>query len=220
MTPAWAATVAIKVLPEGVAADPDRRRRFEQEARAVSALNHPHICVLFDIGDAVPTGPQPLAPGPSPVSYLVMEHLEGQTLAERLEGKGRPQESSPGRRGASDRHPDRRRARGRAQAGHHPSRPEARQRDADEGRRRIAGGAAGEAARLRPGAADGILGYGARERDAERVGRGRGHGALHGAGAGGGPAGGCAHGPLRLRRGALRDADGRARVWLGTVPRR
>ena len=43
-------TVAIKVLPAGVATDPERRRRFEHEARAVSALNHPHICTLYDIG--------------------------------------------------------------------------------------------------------------------------------------------------------------------------
>ena len=42
--------VAIKVLPRGVAADTERRHRFEQEARAASALNHPHICVLYDIG--------------------------------------------------------------------------------------------------------------------------------------------------------------------------
>ncbi len=65
-------TVAIKVLPDGLAADPERRRRFEQEARAVSALNHPHICVLHDIGNHEGT------------DYLVMEHLEGETLAQQL----------------------------------------------------------------------------------------------------------------------------------------
>ncbi|MCX6551427.1 MAG: protein kinase, partial [Acidobacteria bacterium] len=69
-------TVAIKVLPTGVATDPDRLRRFEREARAVSALNHPHICTLYDIGSAPLTG--------RPLHYLVMEFLEGQTLAERL----------------------------------------------------------------------------------------------------------------------------------------
>ena len=65
-------TVAIKVLPAGVAADPDRRRRFEQEARAASALNHPHICVLYDVGSQEGT------------DYLVMEYLVGETLTTRL----------------------------------------------------------------------------------------------------------------------------------------
>ncbi len=72
-------TVAIKVLSAGVASDPDRRRRFEQEARATSALNHPHICVLYDIGSDDPSAGSGQA-----VDYLVMEHLDGQTLAHRL----------------------------------------------------------------------------------------------------------------------------------------
>jgi Tol biopolymer transport system component len=66
-------TVAIKVLPLDVAKDPERRQRFEREARAVSSLSHPNICALYDIGQQ------------DGVDYLVMEHLEGQTLAERLE---------------------------------------------------------------------------------------------------------------------------------------
>jgi Tol biopolymer transport system component len=65
-------TVAVKVLPPDAAADPERRRRFEQEARAVSALNHPHICVLYDIGSE------------RDVHFLVMEYLHGETLAARL----------------------------------------------------------------------------------------------------------------------------------------
>jgi len=64
--------VAVKVLPSHLSDDPARRERFEREARAVSSLNHPHICVLFDIG--VQDG----------IDYLVMEHLEGETLAGRL----------------------------------------------------------------------------------------------------------------------------------------
>jgi eukaryotic-like serine/threonine-protein kinase len=64
--------VAIKVLPAGLAADPERRRRFEQEARAVAALSHPHICVLHDIGSQYA------------IDFLVMEYLEGETLAARL----------------------------------------------------------------------------------------------------------------------------------------
>jgi serine/threonine protein kinase len=77
-------SVAIKVLPPGLAADPERRRRFEQEARAVSALNHPHICPLFDIGEAVVPNPESRTPNPEPIHYLVLAHLEGQTLAARL----------------------------------------------------------------------------------------------------------------------------------------
>jgi serine/threonine protein kinase len=65
-------TVAVKVLPSHLAQDPERRARFEREARAVSALNHPHICTLFDIGQQ------------DGVDYLVMEYLEGETLAERV----------------------------------------------------------------------------------------------------------------------------------------
>src|SRR6478672_1285250 len=64
--------VAIKVLPPNVAGDPEFRDRFEREARAVAALNHPHICVLYDVGCQ------------DGVDFLVMEHLEGRTLAARL----------------------------------------------------------------------------------------------------------------------------------------
>ena len=64
--------VAIKVLPAHVASDPQLRERFEREARAVAALNHPHICTLHDIGQQ------------DGVDFLVMEYLEGQTLADRL----------------------------------------------------------------------------------------------------------------------------------------
>jgi Tol biopolymer transport system component/tRNA A-37 threonylcarbamoyl transferase component Bud32 len=77
-------TVAIKILPAEFASDPDRRARFEREARAISQFSHPHICSLYDIGDAVPTGPE-LVQSPSSLSFLVMEHLEGETLAARLD---------------------------------------------------------------------------------------------------------------------------------------
>ena len=56
--------VAIKVLPEAFATDPDRLRRFEHEARAIAALNHPHICQIHDIG----------------LGYLVLEYVEGEPL--------------------------------------------------------------------------------------------------------------------------------------------
>ena len=76
-------TVAIKVLPAANAADPDFRARFEREARTISQLNHPHICALYDVGaGTVPAHGVGLSP--STVEYLVMEHLEGETLADRL----------------------------------------------------------------------------------------------------------------------------------------
>ena len=66
-------TVAIKVLPAHMADTPDARQRFEREARAVSALNHPNICTLHDVGSQ------------DGVDYLVMEYIEGETVATRLE---------------------------------------------------------------------------------------------------------------------------------------
>ncbi|MCZ6696809.1 MAG: protein kinase [Acidobacteria bacterium] len=65
--------VAVKVLPSHLSSNPDLRQRLEREARAISGLNHPHICTLYDIGHQ------------DGVDFLVMEHLEGETLAERLE---------------------------------------------------------------------------------------------------------------------------------------
>ncbi len=64
--------VAIKVIPLHLSADAVRRQRFEREARAISALQHPNICTLYDIGHQ------------DGVDYLVMEFLEGETLASRL----------------------------------------------------------------------------------------------------------------------------------------
>ena len=66
-------TVAIKVLPAHVASDPERKSRFEREAKTVAALSHPHICPVFDVGREGET------------DFLVMEYLEGETLAERLQ---------------------------------------------------------------------------------------------------------------------------------------
>ena len=63
-------TVAIKVLPD--VADAESRGRLQREARAIAALNHPHICVLHDVGSD------------RAVDYLVLEHLDGETLADRL----------------------------------------------------------------------------------------------------------------------------------------
>jgi serine/threonine-protein kinase len=65
-------TVAIKILSQ-LSSDPVNRQRFEREAKAISCLNHPNICVLYDVGHQ------------DGIDYLVMECLEGETLAKRLE---------------------------------------------------------------------------------------------------------------------------------------
>ena len=69
---------AIKVLTSQLAGDPQFLERFEREAKSISALNHPNICTLYDIGEA----PQPGQT--SPIHYLVLEYLEGETLASRI----------------------------------------------------------------------------------------------------------------------------------------
>ena len=49
-------TVAVKVLPPHMAASPESRQRFEREAKTISQLSHPHICAIYDVGEAVPSG--------------------------------------------------------------------------------------------------------------------------------------------------------------------
>jgi serine/threonine protein kinase len=73
-------TVAIKILPSHLSSDPVRKQRFEREAKAISGLNHPHICILHDIGHH------------GYIDYLVMECVEGETLATRLEKGSLPVE--------------------------------------------------------------------------------------------------------------------------------
>ena len=65
-------TVAIKVLPSHLSTSSESRQRFEREAKTISQLSHPHICALHDVGREGET------------EYLVMEYLEGETLADRL----------------------------------------------------------------------------------------------------------------------------------------
>jgi serine/threonine protein kinase len=72
-------TVAVKVLASHLSSSPELKQRMEREARAISSLNHPHICHLYDIGSQDGT------------EYLVMEFLEGETLAERLRKGALPQ---------------------------------------------------------------------------------------------------------------------------------
>ena len=64
--------VAIKILPPSVADNPARRARFEREAQALSQLSHPHICAIYDVGDA------------DGLAYLVMELVDGESLEQRL----------------------------------------------------------------------------------------------------------------------------------------
>jgi serine/threonine protein kinase len=65
--------VALKILPASICADPVAKQRFEREAKTISGLNHPNICVLHDVGSQ------------DGVDYLVMECVEGDSLAQRLE---------------------------------------------------------------------------------------------------------------------------------------
>jgi eukaryotic-like serine/threonine-protein kinase len=69
-------TVAVKVLSASLATDAESRQRFEEEARAIAALNDPHICTIHDVGHA------------DDVDYLVLEYLAGETLADRLRRSG------------------------------------------------------------------------------------------------------------------------------------
>jgi eukaryotic-like serine/threonine-protein kinase len=73
-------TVAIKVLRAHFSSDPVRKQRFEREAKTISSLNNPHICVLYDVGSQ------------DGINYLVMECVEGETLAKRLEKGSLPLE--------------------------------------------------------------------------------------------------------------------------------
>src|SRR5450755_1418314 len=65
-------TVAVKILPAHLSSNPEARQRFEREARAISSLNHPYICVLHDVGNQ------------DGIDYLVMEYVQGESLDSRL----------------------------------------------------------------------------------------------------------------------------------------
>ena len=68
-------TVAIKILPGDLAGDPERVQRFEREARAASALNHPNVATVYDVGES------------DGLHFIVMEHVEGETVAARVAGR-------------------------------------------------------------------------------------------------------------------------------------
>src|SRR5262245_1849033 len=67
--------VALKILPAELAADPERMRRFVQEAKAASALSHPNVAHIYEIGEANGT------------NFIAMEYVEGQTLDARVKGR-------------------------------------------------------------------------------------------------------------------------------------
>ena len=77
-------TVAVKILPTGLRADPERRVRFAREAMTIARLSHPHICTLFDVGEH------------DGATFLVMEDLAGETLAARLQKGPLPLEQALG----------------------------------------------------------------------------------------------------------------------------
>jgi serine/threonine protein kinase len=73
-------SVAIKILPAPFSSDPVRKQRFEREAKTISSLNHPHICVLYDVGSQ------------DGMDYLAMGCVKGETLGKRLEKGALPLE--------------------------------------------------------------------------------------------------------------------------------
>src|SRR5579859_5876060 len=75
-------TVAIKILPAHLSDNPEAKQRFDREARAISLLNHPNVCALYDVGHQ------------DGIDFLVMEFLDGETLAERLAKGSLPPEQA------------------------------------------------------------------------------------------------------------------------------
>jgi len=73
-------TVALKILPGELAADADRMQRFTREAKAASALNHPNVATIYDVGES------------DGISFIVMEHVEGETLQARISRRMTPPE--------------------------------------------------------------------------------------------------------------------------------
>ena len=190
-------TVAIKVLPPDVSGDPERRARFEREAKTVAALNHAHICVLHDVGDH------------EGQMFLVMEHLAGQTLAERLERGRLPLEQALT---VATELAEALSAAHRQGVIHRDLKPanvmltKSGAKLLDFGLAKLTGRGEQPAASYRGGIRTHPGRYANRSR------RDRRHPAVHGPRAVGGQAAGRAHGPLGAGRHPLRDGDGQAGV--------
>ncbi len=184
--------IAVKVLPSATASDPDRRQRFEMEARSASALNHPNILTIYDIGEADGT------------VYIAMELVEGKTLRELVASRRARADEEASRR----RRPDGGRPRQGALGRHRPPGPEAREHHGLEGRLR-------EDPRLRPRQADrgafaGPVGRSDGDRGADAARNRHGNGRLHVARAGERSARRLPLRPVHPRRDPLRDGDGQA----------
>ena len=133
--------VAIKVLPDDIATDRDRLRRFEQEARAVAALNHPNILSVYDVGTQPADEGSGAAVTSAAMPYVVTELLEGENLRE-VSVAAQPDTAPGPRLGRADGAGPRR----RAPQGDRPPRPQAGEPVPHHG-------GAGEDPRLRPGEA-------------------------------------------------------------------
>ena len=180
-------TVAIKVLSAHLADRADLRERFDREARTIAGLNHPHICTLFDIGHQ------------DGIDYLVMEYLEGETLADRLKKGPLPMEQVLQYAIEISDALDKAHRNGIT---HRDLKP--RQHHAHEIGHEVAGLRPGQIAAGRQTRYS-ILGACDDTRRRDRGGNDSGDAAIHGARASGGQAGRRPHGHLRFRRGGLRN---------------
>ncbi len=191
--------VAVKILSPDTSASPEARQRFEREARTISQLSHPHICALYDVGEAA----NPQSPIPNP--YLVMELLDGETLAQRLASGALPLELTL--RYATQIADALEKAH-RAGIVHRDLKP-ANVMLTKAGVKLLDFGLA-KAVAAGPAPPNGETMAAASPITAR--GRHRRHRAVHGAGANRGTAGGRAHGHLCVRGRDLRDGDRDARV--------
>ena len=194
--------VALKILPDSFANDPDRLARFTREAQTLASLNHPNIAQIHGLEEFPRRAVR--------IRALVMELVEGDDLSQRI-ARG----AISTRRSAADREADRRGARSGARAGHHPSRSQAGEHQGATGRHR-------EGARLRIGQGTGSGSGRRRSADGrsnsptitiardDAGGDDPGHRRVHVAGAGAWKGRGQARGHLGVRVRAPRDADGHA----------